>query len=89
MQHLHAREFLNQDSIVVVNCDHQCNVMVMTDSEYSSYRSGGRFSYLGGHYKMLPARIAVPHTDQWNVVIDLGGGSARIRHSITYLKAAA
>jgi hypothetical protein len=89
MSHIHAREYLDSGDIVVVNCDHQCNVLVMNDSNYHSYRSGQRFEYHGGHYKMLPARISVPHADHWNTVIDLGGGRASIRYNIGYLKRAA
>ena len=83
---IHAREYLHAGDIVVVQCSHQCNVRVMDDSNFSSYRSGGQHHYYGGFYQMLPARIAVPSNGYWNVTIDLGGGSANIRHSINFLK---
>lgn len=86
MQHLHKREHLEEGDIVVVNCSHRCNVMVMDDSNYRSYQTGSRFTHYGGHFKRLPARIPVPSTGYWNVVLDLGGGSAAIRHSITFVK---
>ena len=86
---IHAREYLEDGDVVIVDCDHQCNVMVMDDSNFSSYRSGRQFTYHGGHYKMLPARIAVPHSGNWNTVIDLGGGRANIRYNIRYLRSAA
>ena len=87
MSHLHKRERLNGGDCVEVDCSHQCNVMVMTDSNYRAYKRGARFQYHGGFYKRLPARIVVPDNDDWNIVIDLGGGSARIRHSIRILAA--
>lgn len=83
---IHAREFLHSGDIVIVNCSHQCNVRVMDDSNFSSYRHGGRHDYYGGFYRNLPARIAVPHDGYWNTTIDLGGGQANIRYSINYLK---
>jgi hypothetical protein len=83
---IHSREYLHQGDIVIVNCDHQCNVRVMDDSNFNSYRSGGRHNYHGGFYRMLPARIPVPNDGYWNVTIDLGGGRANIRYSINYLK---
>ena len=86
---IHAREFLDDGDVVIVNCDHQCNVLVMSDSDFSNYKRGGQFHYHGGFYKMLPARIAVPHSGHWNTVIDLGGGRANIRYNIGYLKGAA
>jgi hypothetical protein len=88
MNFLHKREYLDEGDIVEVNCSHQCNVMLMTDSNFSRYKSGDSFRYHGGHYKFLPARIAAPRSDYWNVVLDLGGGSANIRHSIRVIRAA-
>ena len=89
MNFIHSREYLAAGDVVIVNCDHQCNVRVMDDSNLGSYRSGGRHTYYGGHYAQLPARIAVPSTGYWNVALDLGGGQANIRYNISYLKRAA
>lgn len=83
---IHAREYLDANDVVIVNCDYQCNVLVMDDANFNNYRRGGRFQYYGGHYKRLPARISVPHSDHWNTVIDLGGGRATIRYNIEYLR---
>ncbi len=83
---IHAREYLNEGDIVNLKCDTQCNFRIMTDSDFSSYKRGGRFQYYGGHYKMFPANITVPHTGHWNVVIDLGGGQANIRYGLSYIK---
>ncbi|MDG4890910.1 DUF1883 domain-containing protein [Mesorhizobium sp. WSM4887] len=86
---IHARDYLNAGDTVVVECSHQCNVLVMDDANFQNYRSGRSFHHYGGFYERLPARIAVPHTGYWNTVIDLGGGRANIRYNIGYLKAAA
>lgn len=86
---IHAREHLSAGDIVVVNCSHQCNVLVMDDLNFQHYRSGRPFEFRGGFYKMLPARIAVPYAGNWNVAIDLGGNRAQIRYGISYLKSAA
>ena len=86
MSHVHARDHLVAGTTVRVDCDHQCNVMVMDDQNYAQYRrGGGGFRYHGGFYRQLPVGIRVPHGGYWNTVIDLGGGSARIRHSINYI----
>jgi hypothetical protein len=87
MQFLHTRKYLNAGALVIVDCDHQCNVRVLDDPNFGSYRSGRRHTYFGGFYHQLPARISVPHSGWWNVALDLGGGSANIRHSITYMEA--
>ena len=89
MSFIHAREYLEAGDVVVVDCDHQCNVCVMDDTNFNHYQSGQRFSFYGGFYRRLPARIGVPHAGYWNVTLDLGGGRANIRYSINYLKRAA
>ena len=86
MQFLHKREYLEEGEVVIVNCDHQCNVRVMHDSDFHSYRAGGGHHYHGGHYKRLPARIRVPSSGFWNVTLDLGGGSAKIKYSFNFLR---
>lgn len=85
MSHVHARDQLSGGTTVRVDCDHQCNVMVMDDQNYTQYQRGGQFRYFGGFYRRLPVGIRVPHSGYWNTVIDLGGGSARVRHSINYI----
>lgn len=82
MQFLHKREHLNEGDVVEVYCSHQCNVRLTTDSNFSSFKNGRRYTFYGGFYERLPVRIAAPHTGYWNITIDLGGGSANISHSI-------
>lgn len=86
MNFLHKREHLNGGDVVVVNCSHQCNIILMDDSNFANYKSGRSFRHFGGFYKMFPAKLPVPSTGYWNVVLDLGGGSATVRHSISFLK---
>lgn len=88
MQFLHQREYMRGGDVVVVDCDHQCNVRLTDDLNFSAFRSGRRHNYYGGFYQRLPAQITVPHDGYWNVTLDLGGGSAHIRHSIRVLHSA-
>jgi len=87
MQFLHKREYLNAGDTVVVNCDHQCNVMLMEDHDFQAFRSGRAHNYRGGFFQRLPVHLAVPHSGWWNVTLDLGGRSARIRHSFGVIRA--
>ena len=89
MSFVHAREYLNAGDIIVVQCSHQCNVRVMSDTDFQSFKSGGSYHYHGGHFKMLPARIAAPNSGYWNTTIDLGGSTSAFKYSISYLKAVA
>lgn len=58
----------------------------MDDRAFQSYRSGRQYTYYGGFYKMLPAKIPVPSSGFWNVVLDLGGGEATIRYGFSYIR---
>ncbi|MBD2816667.1 DUF1883 domain-containing protein [Xenorhabdus sp. Flor] len=89
MQFLHKRMHLKQGDTVVVQCSHQCNILLMTDGNFSNYRNGRRFQHHGGggFFRSLPAELIAPYDGYWNVTIDLGGGSATIRHSISIIPA--
>lgn len=86
MTFLHKREFLDSGDLAVVDCSHQCNVMLLDDNNFQKYKSRRAFRYLGGFFKRLPAQIVANKIGYWNIVLDLGGGSARIKHSIRILK---
>ena len=81
-----AREVLAKGDVVVVQCSHQCNVLVMDDANFQAYRARKKCTYFGGHFKAFPARIAVPANGHWNTVIDLGGREAAITHAISYIR---
>lgn len=83
---LHAREFLKAGESVKVTIDCICRVMVMDDYNLSCYRRGSPFYCLGGETHTSPVIITVDRSDNWNTVIDLGGRTGSIRHSISYIK---
>lgn len=86
MSHTHSREHMEAGSVVSVQCSHQINVLLMDDSNYSAYKSGRSARYYGGFYKQFPARIGVPHSGNWNVVLALPAGhSARYQYSINVI----
>ena len=86
MKFIHSREYLKAGDIVVLKCDTQCNFSIMDDSNFASFKSGGSHRYYGGHFKAFPAKISVPNTGNWNIVLDLAGGSASIKYSFTVIK---
>jgi hypothetical protein len=81
-----AREFLAKGDVIVVQCSHQCNVLVMDDQNFQAYRQRKKCTYFGGHFKAFPAKIAVPANGHWNTIIDLGGAQAAISHTINYVR---
>jgi len=80
--HLHRRLFLKDGDVVEVHSDTQANVILMDDSDYSDYKAGRSYHYYGGFFTHFPARLTPPHSGYWNVVLDLGGGEATVRHSM-------
>jgi len=87
MQFVHSREYLHQGDVVVIDCSHQSNVLLTDDSNFNKYRRRQKYSYFGGRATHFPTKITAPRTGYWNVTIDLGGGSANIRHSINIIRA--
>ncbi len=89
MDFIHSDDFFEQGDIIVLNCDTQCNFRIMDDVNFSSFRGGGGNTYYGGFFRYFPARIVVPHSGHWNIVIDLGGGRAVIRYGLSVIRASA
>jgi len=70
-------------AVAVVTLDKQANVQLMTASNYRSFKSGGRFNFYGGGATRSPARIPIPSSDHWYVVVDLGGLAGRVRAGVS------
>jgi hypothetical protein len=70
MKFIHQREHLNEDDIVVIQCSQTCNIRLMSDANFRSFKNGGRHSYHGGAFDTFPARITAPSTGFWNITID-------------------
>jgi len=87
MNFIHSPEHLNSGDVVRLECDTQCNFMLTSDSDFSYFRRGSRFTYYGGKFEYFPARITVPYSGCWNITIDLGRGSANIRYNLSVTKA--
>jgi hypothetical protein len=79
MEFIHSREYLNAGDVAVVISSHQCNVLLMDDTNFNSFRRGWQYRYHGGFCQQFPAKIPAPHSGNWNVVLHLGGGSAARR----------
>jgi hypothetical protein len=64
------REHLNEDDIVVIESSNTCNIRLMNDANFRSFKNGGRHTYHGGAFDRFPAKIVVPSTGFWNITID-------------------
>jgi hypothetical protein len=63
----------------------EANVLLVNSLNLSSYQRGDSFSYYGGHFTKSPARIAVPSTGSWYIVVDLGGFAGSVSASVKIL----
>lgn len=81
-----SKEKLKSGEMAVVQCSHQCYIMMMDDENLAHFIVGHKFHYYGGYYKMLPAKIPAPSDGTWNVVIHMSGSSSPFSYSVTFNK---
>nr|WP_314494444.1 DUF1883 domain-containing protein [uncultured Pseudomonas sp.] len=70
MKFIHQREHLNEDDVVVVESSQPCNIRLMNDANFRSFKNGGRHTYHGGAFDKFPAKITVPSSGYWNITLD-------------------
>lgn len=70
MKFIHQREHLSEGDVVIIECSNACNIRVMTDANFRSFKNGGRHTYHGGAFEKFPARITAPSSGFWNITID-------------------
>jgi hypothetical protein len=73
------------DNVIEVELDAQANVMLLDNSDFHSYRTGGSFHYIGGLATKSPFVIRPPRQGQWHVVVDRGGYGGTLRASCAVL----
>lgn len=70
MKFVHQREELQEGDLVVIHCSKMCNIRLMNDANFRSFKNGGRHNYHGGAFDRFPAKIRVPADGAWNITID-------------------
>lgn len=85
MQFLHSEFTIGSDSVVQITLDKQANVRLLDDTNFSNYRSGRSYRFIGGRAMRSPVRLSPPHYGRWHVVVDLGGQGGGVRASIGLL----
>lgn len=81
MEHIHSEFNAQAGAVVSVALDRRADVLLLDPVNYMSFRLGSSFQYLGGEAVRSPARISVPHTGHWHVVLVPTPGTT-IRYSI-------
>ena len=70
MKFIHQREHLEEGDTVVIHCSQPCNIRLMNNANFRSFKNGARHNYIGGAFERFPARIPVPSTGFWNITLD-------------------
>lgn len=64
------------------------NVELLDSSNLSAFKSGRRHSFYGGRYRRSPARIPIPRSGRWHVVVHLGGFGGSVSSGVRVLPGA-
>jgi hypothetical protein len=73
------------DVVEVTLSGSAANVFLVDSSNFNSYKNGRRYTYFGGNVTRSPARLVVPRSGRWYLVIDLGGYPGQVKHSMRIL----
>ena len=77
---------LDAGDLVEVTLDQQANVLLLDSSNFSSFRAGSSYQYLGGLAEKSPFRMMAPTSGTWYVVINLGGYAGSVNFTINVLQ---
>ena len=61
------------------------NVQLLDNANFSSYKNGKNYRYIGGLAKRSPVRLQTTHSGHWHVAIDLRGLRGNVRSSVRVL----
>jgi curved DNA-binding protein CbpA len=82
VEHLHYSFFAFRGDRLEVELDRPANVILLDGLNYNRYRIGTGFHYLGGFSQGSPARLLIPVSGDWHLVIDQGGYPAALRAAV-------
>ena len=65
------------------------NVRLLDNTNFQNYRSGRKHRCIGGLIRRSPARLTIPRTGNWHVVVDFQGLRGQCRFSVRVIPRAA
>ena len=77
-----------QGEIVEVTLTSGANVRLMNSTNFSSYKNGRRYQYIGGLAKHSPLRLQIPNPGHWHIAIDMQGLIGDAKASVRVLPGA-
>ncbi len=70
---------------IAMTIDTQCDVFLVDDSNFASFKSGRDFRYYGGNQKLKQVRIRVPRSGHWHLVlVPMPGNTVRYSEPIIF-----
>jgi uncharacterized protein DUF1883 len=82
LEYIYSEIQARAGAIIEVTLDQQANVRLLDPTNYSRFKSGQQCQGYGGRALRSPLHLQVPSSGTWYVVIDLGGSSGAICHSV-------
>jgi len=77
---------LNKGRIVEITLQgNAANVQLLDSSNFSNYKNGRQYRYIGGLAKQSPVRLQTTHSAHWYVAVDLRGMKGSVRSSVRVL----
>lgn len=61
------------------------NVQLLDNTNFSNYKNGRRYQYIGGLVRRSPVRLQTTHSSHWHIAIDLRGLAGNVRTSVNVL----
>ena len=65
--------YRRRGEIVEITLTRSANVRLMNNSNFSNYRNGRRYNYIGECTTQSPVRLQIPNSGHWHVAIDMQG----------------
>ena len=76
---------LRSNQIIEVGLGYTANVRIMDNPNYSKFKSGRSYRYLGGYVTQSPYYAVIPENAHWYVIVDLGGYTGKIKSYVKVL----
>jgi hypothetical protein len=74
--------------IIEVSLSAAANVRIMTEENFIKFKNKHVHEFIGGYVKYTPYTAKITHTDNWYVVVDLGGREGDVQAAVSmYSKA--
>ena len=60
----------------------RANVILLDEHNYSRYRAGLDFNYLGGYADLSPVVLQIPFSARWHLIVDAAGDPGTVRAAV-------